>query len=77
MTAYFAKINEEVPVVPEELTHEVYQMKIDYIWSNMSMNLPLPPQYNGKNFECWFVRMNVFCVLQTVIIIYMIRKGMH
>jgi hypothetical protein len=63
MATYFAKINEEVPVVPEELTQEVDQRKIDDIWSNMSMNLPLPPQYNGKNFECWSVRMNVFLCL--------------
>jgi len=40
MISYFAKINEEVPVVLEELTQEVDQTKIDYIWSNMSMNLP-------------------------------------
>ena len=40
MATYFTKINEEVPVVPEVLKQEVDQMKIDYIWSNMSMNLP-------------------------------------
>ena len=40
MATYFTKINEEVLVVPEELTQEVDQMKIDYIWRNMSMNLP-------------------------------------
>jgi hypothetical protein len=43
MAEYFAKINEKVPVVLEELTQEEDQRKIDDIWSNMSMNLPLPP----------------------------------
>jgi hypothetical protein len=43
MEEYFEKINEEVPFVPEELTQEADQRKIDDIWSNMSMNLPLPP----------------------------------
>ena len=50
MEEYFAKINEEVPIVPEELTQEENKIQIDDIWSNMSMNLGLPPQYNGKNF---------------------------
>ena len=63
MAAYFAKINEEVPVVPKVLTQESNQKKIDDIWSNMSMNLPLQPQYNGKNFGCWSVRMNDFLCL--------------
>jgi len=27
------------------------------------MNLPLPLQYNGKNFECWSIRMNAFLCL--------------
>jgi hypothetical protein len=37
MASYIAKINEEVPLVPKDLTQEEDQRKIDDIWSNMSM----------------------------------------
>jgi hypothetical protein len=63
METYFAKINEEVLVVPEEPTWEEDQRKIDDIWNNMSMNLLLSPQYNGDNLECCFIRMNSFLFL--------------
>jgi hypothetical protein len=33
MAEYFANLNEEVPIVPEELTQEGYQRKIDDIWT--------------------------------------------
>jgi hypothetical protein len=63
MAEYFTKINEEIPVVPEDLTQEEDQRKIDDSWSNMSMNLPLPPQYKGKNFEFWSLIMNAYLSL--------------
>jgi len=43
MAEYFPNTNEEVLVVPEELTHEEYHRKLDDISRNMSMNLPLQP----------------------------------
>jgi hypothetical protein len=63
VTTYLTKTNGEVPVVPEDPTQEENQRQIDDIWSSMSMNLPLPPEYNGKNFECWSIRMKVFLCL--------------
>jgi len=33
MAEYFANLNEEVPIVLEELTQEGYQSKIDDIWT--------------------------------------------
>jgi hypothetical protein len=56
MATYFTKTNGEVLVVPAKLTQEEDQRKIDDIWSRTSMNLRLSPQYNGKNFEYWYVR---------------------